>query len=170
MELKEFLRMELEGMDRGLKRVTDGLTQQDIEWQPACGCNSIGLILFHTIKSEDGFIQARLRGKEDLWETGKWYTKLGLDVKEAGAHYTVDQVNAFPVPKLAKMLAYGAAVRKQTLAYLNKMKAADFDKKITMPHFGEMPVAMIFSIVISHASQHIGEMSYLRGMKHGMDK
>lgn len=169
MELKEFLRMEIEGLDRGLKRVTDGLTQKEIEWQPACGCNSIGLILFHVFKSEDSFVSGRSKDKKELWETGKWYTKLGMDAKEAGAHYTVDQVNAFPVPKLQKLMAYGAAVRKQTLAYLDKMKAADFDKKIKMP-WGEMPLALIFSFIVSHTTGHIGEISYLRGLQRGMDK
>ncbi|MFA5308442.1 MAG: DinB family protein [Dehalococcoidales bacterium] len=169
MDLKEFLRMQIEGMGMGLKRATDGLTQKEIEWQPACGCNSIGLILFHIAKSEDSFIQKTLKGGAELYESGQWYTKLGLDLKEAGAHYTVDQVNAFKVPKLAKILAYQAAVRKATLAYVSKMKAADLDKVMKMP-WGEMPAAMILSLVISHASQHLGEVSYLRGLQRGMDK
>jgi len=169
MELKVFVRLELEGLDRGLKRVIDGLKQKELEWQPACGCNSIGLILFHVIKAEDSFVHGQSKDKKGLWETGKWYTKLGLDVKEAGAHYTVDQVNDFPVPKLEKLLAYSAAVRAQTLAYLDKMKAADFDKKIKMP-WGEMPLAMIFSFIVSHSTGHIGEISYLRGLQRGMDK
>lgn len=169
MELKEFLRMEIEGLDRGLKRATDGLKQKEIEWQPTCGCNSIGLILFHIAKAEDSFVSGQSKTKKGLWETGKWYTKLGLDVKEAGAHYTVDQVNAFPVPKLEKLLAFTAAVRAQSLAYLDKMKAADFDKKIKMP-WGEMPLAMIFSVIVTHATGHMGEVSYIRGLQRGMDK
>ena len=169
MDLKEFLRLEIEGLDRGLKRATDGLKQKELEWQPACGCNSIGLILFHLAKAEDSFIQGRLKNGKELWETGKWYTKLGMDAKEAGAHYTVDQVNAFPVPKMAKVMLYMAAVRRQTLAYLAKMKPADFDKIVKL-QWGDMPVAMIFSIIVGHAQGHIGEISYLRGLQRGMDK
>jgi len=168
MELKEFLRMEIEGLDRGLDRVVKGLTQKEIEWQPACGCNSIGLILFHIARAEDSFVH--MDKSKQLWETGKWYTKLGMDIKDSGGHFaSADEVNAFKVPKLAKLLAYMAAVRKQTLAHLAKMKAADFDKKIKMP-WGEMPLAMIFSFIVSHATGHIGEISYLRGMQRGMDK
>jgi uncharacterized damage-inducible protein DinB len=169
MELKAFIKFQIQGLDMGLKRATDGLTQKEIEWQPTCGCNSIGLILFHIAKSEDSFIQKTLKGGAELYDSGKWYTKLGLDSKEAGAHYTVDQVNAFKVPRLAKILAYQAAVRRQTLAYVNKMKAADFDKVIKMP-WGEMPAAMLLSVIASHASQHMGEVSYLRGLQRGMDK
>jgi uncharacterized damage-inducible protein DinB len=169
MELKKYIRMQVEGLDHGLKRAIDSLTQEEIEWRPACGCNSIGLILFHIAKSEDSFVQETLKGKKELWDTGKWYKKLKLDAKEGGAHYTVEQVNAFPVPEMKAIQEYADAVRVETLAYLDTMKAADFDKVKKMP-WGEMPVAMIFSIIVSHASQHIGEVSYLRGLQRGMDK
>jgi len=170
MELKEYIRMEFDGLERSSKRVLDGLTQDEVLWRPACGCNSIGLILFHTARSEDSFIQGRLKGKPELWETGKWYKKLNLAENEAGAHYTAEQVNAFPVPKFEDLLAYYAAARVQTMNYLKTMTAASFDKKIKMPHFGEISLAGIFSIIVSHSAQHIGEISYLRGLQRGMDK
>jgi hypothetical protein len=169
MELKEFIRLQLKDLDRGIQRVTDGLTQKDIEWQPACGCNSIGLILFHVFRAEDSMIHEQYKAKKLVWETGRWYTKLGVDINEAGAHYTVEQVNNFPVPKLEKIMEFGAAVRPETLAFLDSLKPADLDKIIKVP-WAEMPLAMFFGVVIGHATQHIGEMSYLRGMKRGMDK
>jgi len=170
MELKEYIRMELDGLERSIKRVLDGLTQDEVKWRPACGCNSIGLILFHTARSEDSFVQGRLKKKPEVWKTGKWYKKLKLAENEAGAHYTVEQVNAFPVPKLADLLDYYAAVRAQTLDYLKTMTAASFNKKIKMPYFGEISMAGIFSLVVNHSAQHIGEISYLRGLQRGMDK
>ncbi len=170
MELKKYVLTELDGLERGIKRVLDSLTQDEVKWQPASGCNSIGLILFHTVRSEDSFIQGRLKGKPEVWETGKWYKKLNLAQNEAGAHYTIEQVNAFPVPKLAALLDYYTAVRAQTLDYLKTMTAASFDKKIKMPYFGEITLAGIFSLIVNHSSQHIGEISYLRGLQRGMDK
>jgi len=168
MDVKELLKMQIEGLDMGLKRTTDGLTQKEIEWQPACGCNSIGLILFHIARAEDSFMHSDK--SKQLYETGNWYTKLGMNLEDSGAHFkNADEVNAFKVPKLEKILAYTAAVRKQTLAALAKMKPADFDKKIKMP-WGEMPLVFMFSITVSHAAQHMGEVSYLRGLQRGMDK
>jgi hypothetical protein len=169
MELKEYLRLELDGLERGLKRVTDTLTQDEIMWRPACGCNSIGLILFHTVRSEDFFISGALQNKPQVWETGKWYKKLNMAENEAGSHYTAEQVNAFSVPQLADIMAYYAAVREQTLTYLKSLTAAAFDKKVSLP-FGEFSVAGVFSIVIGHTAQHTGEISYLRGLQRGIDK
>jgi uncharacterized damage-inducible protein DinB len=169
MEVKEYIRLELEGLDRNLKRVTDSLKQEEIGWRPASGCNSIGLILFHVAKSEDSFVQKMLQDKQEIWETDEWYKKLELDAKEAGAHYTVEQVNAFCAPKLDAVMEYTAAVRAQTLACLDAMKPADLERKIKVP-WGEMPAVMVFSIIVGHASQHLGEISYLRGLQRGMDK
>jgi uncharacterized damage-inducible protein DinB len=169
MEVKNYIKMQIEGLDHGLKRVVDGLKQEEIAWRPASGCNSIGLILFHLFKSEDSFIQVHLKGKKELWETGKWYQQLNLDPSEAGAHYTVEQVDNFPVPALETILRYGAAVRSATLAYVDSLRTLDLDKVIKMP-FGDMSIAMLLSLTVVHASQHIGEISYLRGLQRGLDK
>ncbi len=169
MEIKDYIRIELDSLDRGLKRVTDTLTQDEIMWRPACGCNSIGLILFHLARSEDHFIAGALQNKPQVWETGKWYNKLNVAENEAGGHYTIEQVNAFPVPKMEDMLAYLAAVREKTLEYLDALPLDDFERKVQL-RFGEFNVAGIFSIIVGHAAQHTGEMSYLRGLQRGMDK
>lgn len=170
MEIKEYVQMELDGLKRGMSRVLKDLNQGEMMWRPACGCNSIGLILFHTARSEDSFVQTRLRAKPQIWESQKWFAKLNMAESETGGHYTVDQVNAFPVPEARDLLAYYDAVRAGTLEYLQTLGPEDFSKKITMPRFGELSVAMIFNIVVTHTAQHIGEMSYLRGLQRGMDK
>ncbi len=168
MELKEYIKMEIEGLARQEERVIKGLTQKEIEWQPACGCNSIGLMLFHTFKAEDSFMNEDKT--QMLWEKGKWYTKMGLDPKEDGAHFKdAEAVNAFKVPKLEKIMAYGAAVRKQTLAKLAKAKPADFDGTVKMP-WGDFPKAAIWSMIVGHATGHLAEASYIRGIQRGLDK
>jgi uncharacterized damage-inducible protein DinB len=169
MDVKDYIRMEIEGLEHGLKRVLDGLKQEEIVWRPASGCNSIGLILFHLFKSEDSFIQVHLKGKKELWETGRWYQQLNLDPGEAGAHYTIEQVDNFPVPALESILRYGAAVRTATLDYVKALQPAELEKVLKMP-WGDMPVAMLLALTAGHASQHIGEISYLRGLQRGLDK
>jgi hypothetical protein len=169
MELKDYIRMELDGLERGLKRATDTLTQNELMWRPGCGSNSIGLILFHVVRSEDHFVSGTLQNKPQVWETGKWYNRLNVAENEAGSHYTNEQVNAFPVPELGNIMAYYTEVRAETRAHLNALKQADFDKKVKLP-FGEFNVAGVFSIIVGHTAQHVGEISYLRGLQRGMDK
>ena len=170
MELQRYIGRELSGLKIAMDRVLDSLTQQEISWRPASGCNSTGLILFHVARSEDSFIQTRLKEKPQLWESDKWYEKFDLPVTEEGAHYTVDEVNTFQVPQLKDILAYGEAVRAKTKECLRGLNPEEFDRTITFPNFGELPVADIFALIVAHTSQHIGEISYLRGLQRGMDK
>jgi uncharacterized damage-inducible protein DinB len=170
MELPRYIGRELSGLKMAMERVLDSLTQQEVSWRPGSGCNSIGLILFHAVRSEDSFIQAMLQGKPEIWKSEKWYEKLNLPAEEEGAHYTVEQVNAFQVPELSDIMAYYDAVRTRTKEKLRAMTLEELDKEVTIPNFGEMPAATVFSFIVAHTSQHIGEISYLRGLQRGMDK
>ena len=67
-------------------------------------------------------------------------------------------------------MAYYDAVRARTKEYLRGMELEELDKKVTFPNFGELPTATVFSVIVTHTSQHIGEISYLRGLQRGMDK
>lgn len=167
MELKFYIKMQLDGFKRNLDRTLKDLTPADLAWRPASGCNSIGLILFHTARSEDSFVQTRLAQKPQIFE--KWYQKMNKAVDDSGAHYTADQVNAFVVPDLKDILDYWAEVRAATLAYLDSLSEADFETKVKL-QMGEFTKAGVFSLTVNHAAGHIGEMSYLRGILKGMDK
>jgi len=170
MEIQRYIGIELSSSKTAMGHALEGLTQEEVIWRPASGCNSIGLILFHMARTEDSIMQGVLQKKTSIWESEKWFEKLGLSKEEEGSHYTVDQVNAFKVPELAKILEYYDAVRAKTKEKLRGMAVEAFAEKITFPNFGDMPTAALFSFVISHASQHTGEISYLRGMQRGMDK
>ena len=170
MELQHYIGIELSGLKMAMGRALDSLTQQEVTWRPTSGCNSIGLILFHVARSEDSFIQGMLQEKPEIWKSEKWYEKLNLSAEEEGAHYTVEQVNAFQVPELSDIIAYYDAVRTRTKEYLRGMSLEELDKKVLFPNFGELPAATVFSVIVTHTSQHIGEISYLRGLQRGMDK
>ena len=93
----------------------------------------MGLILFHIARSEDSFVQAALQGKPQIWEAEKWYNKLNMAENETGSHYTIDQVNEFPVPDMNDLLAYYDDIRTKTLDYLDSLTPDAFDKKVKLP-------------------------------------
>jgi hypothetical protein len=188
METKELIQIGLANVKRALDRTLDGLTPDEVKWHPKPDCNSIGLILFDIARSEDTSVQTRLRGKPQLWESEKWYQKLGKDVSDPGGHYTGEQVAAFVVPELKGLLEYAEAVRKQTLEYLKDLTPADYDKKVNLPPMGPPPsaapagtaprpspyrdltVASFLMMNVTHFAQHAGEISYLRGLQRGINK
>ena len=170
MELKEYIAAELIGLERSKTRVLESLTQQEIAWRPAPACNSIGLILFHIARTDDSFLLPTLSGQKEIWNIDKWCDKLGLPVTESGSQYSAEQVNSFCPPPLEDIAAYSQAVGAKILTRIQEMKPDEFDKKITLPFFGETNIASVIALMISHTAQHLGEISYLRGLQRGLDK
>ncbi|MFC1953175.1 DinB family protein [Chloroflexota bacterium] len=169
MELKKYIKSTLDDSKKRTTKVLDTLSQQEMMWRPACGCNSMGLILFHIIKSEDMFVQSVIREVPQIWESEKWYNKLNMAKDEAGNGYTIEQVNAFIVPDMNDLMVYYHDVRTTTLDFLDSLTPETFDRKVKLSS-GEYNVAEVFSMIVSRTAQHTGEISYLRGMLRGMDK
>ena len=186
MEMKELIQDGLGNVKRVFDRALDGLTPAELKWQPRTDANSIGLILFHSIRSED-YLMYRLRGKPQLWESEKWYQKFNKTIDDDGVLHTAEEVAAFAVPDLKEFLAYAEAVRKKTLRYLNALKPEDFDKKVNMPprpapiavpvgsasvprHPFNPIVGSMLMRIVTHLSEHAGEISYIRGLQRGMNQ
>jgi len=88
---------------------------------------------------------------------------------------------------LKDLMAYAEAVRKQTLKYLKGLIPEDFDKKVDMPPpparmvtpsgspapsrpTFNLTVGLMLLMLVTHLSQHVGEISYIRGLQRGIDK
>ena len=185
MEMNELIQNGLENSKSVIDRTLDGLTPAELKWQPRPDANSIGLILFHCIRSEDRLIHI-LQGKPQLWESEKLYQKFNKTIEDGGAHYTAEQVAAFVVPDVKDLLAYSEMVRKNTLEYLKGLKPKDFDKKVNLPPPptpivipAGRPIPMrpfnpiVGSMLVHEVTElagHAGEISYIRGLQRGMDK
>ena len=166
---KAFIQTVLEDLQLSLDTVLDGLTQAEAVWQPSDSLNSIGLILFHTARSEDFFIQELVRGQSQVWEKDNWFERCKLPREERGRHYTAEQVKAFVPPDITLIKAYNASVRAHTLDYLAGLTSEEYNRVVTTSR-GERPVAGFLSNIITHAAQHTGEICYLRGLQRGLNK
>ena len=167
--IKEFIQTVLEDLQRSLDTILDGLTHDEVVWQPTDTLNSIGLIFFHTARTEDFFIQELVRRKSQVWEKDKWFEKYGFPIEERGRHYTVEQVKAFISPNLTQLKAYNTSVRAHTLDYLTELTIDEYQRVVTTPR-GERPVSGFLSTIITHSAQHTGEISYLRGLQRGLNQ
>jgi uncharacterized damage-inducible protein DinB len=170
MEAKDVLIMQFNGVKSGLDRVLDSLTQAEIAWQPASGCNSIGLILFHMARTDDGFLLGAMLGGTPLWESRKWFAKLNLPATESGHQYTVEQVNAFSAPPKQDLVAYGDAARAAVVECIRGLTAEDLARVVKTPVMGDVQLQTFLAAMAGHAYTHVGEISYLRGMQRGLDK
>ena len=183
MQISDFIKFELERVKQASDKAIGDLTPAELRWQPSPEGNPIGLLYFHVARSEDRFVQEFIQKKLRIWDSDKWYEKVGLPASDAGGMgFTIEQVAAFVPPDLKKMQDFAAAVRDKTNAYLNDMTDTKFDMKITMsmgppPPPGapprppmELSVGSVWTIILAHQRQHSGEISYLRGLQRGTNK
>lgn len=171
MDAAHFILNILSNLQEALTRALNGLTPEELSYQPGKESNSIGFILWHQTRAEDMMTNTILLGKSEEWETGKWAVRMGFeeDFNDSGWGYTVDQLSSFVVPKLEEMIAYGKLVRSATEKYIEGLAPVDFDEvKTTM--FGEMPVSTILTMLINELALHTGHITYLRGLQRGLDK
>lgn len=171
MDAAQFTLGILSNLQETLTRALNGLTPEELSYQPDKESNSIGFILWHQIRAEDMMINATLLGKPEEWETGKWAVRMGFeeDFKDSGWGYTAEQISFFTIPKLEEMIAYGTAVRSEAEKYISGLSPEDFDEvKNTM--FGEMPVSNILTMLIGELALHTGHITYIRGLQRGLDK
>jgi hypothetical protein len=169
MDTKDYICTELDHLKRVTGRVLDGLSHDEAMWRPGSGCNSIALMLYHSARFEDMIIQTKIQNSTALWESEKWYERLKLPKDETGAGYTLEQVDAFSVPDFKDLRDYADAVRQRTVSCIKNIALENLDKVVQLP-FGEFTMGSLFALLIGHQAQHIGEMSYVRGLRKGMNK
>ncbi|MFC1949308.1 DinB family protein [Chloroflexota bacterium] len=172
METKDFILDMLNHMQRTLDGALDGLTHDELKWQPNPEANSIGFTLWHQIRCEDGFLVSMIQQKPQVWISGKWYQKMGMsdDPQDSGWGYTAEQVTAFPVPELKVLVDYGEAVRAKTVEFLKAATPEKMEEKVETGIFGEMTVTQIFSFLLCELILHTGHIAYIRGLKRGINK
>lgn len=170
MEVKDFICTAFEHINHVTGRVLNGLSHSETLWRPGPGCNSIALILFHSARFEDMVVQTRILERAQIWETEKWYQKLNLPASENAAGYAAEQVAAFSVPDFKDLKAYSDTVRAQTIACIKSIPVEKLDKVINMPFLGEIKISSLLALIMVHQSEHIGEISYVRGLQRGMNK
>jgi hypothetical protein len=170
MEVNEMLAGAYGGILRTLQYTLEGLTQEDMNWQPKPDCNSIGWLAWHPIRFQDIQI-SDFTGQEQLWIKDKWYEKWGRkpDPRETGGAMKPEDLAKFKSPDAKTVLAYVTAVSERTQQYFKTLKKEDLDKVMEKVPFKPPPtVGMMLSIILSDGLQHAGQASYVRGMLQGL--
>ncbi len=169
MEAKELILRSLEQSQGFLTRALDGLTQGEAAWTPGPECNSIAFILWHTVRVEDRFMNSIIQQGNELYEAEGWQEKLGTPVKETGGRYTMEQLQAWPVPKLEVIQGYANSVRKKTLAFLKSATPEKFSE-VAQPDRSPDSIGVMLGRMSTEIALHVGQIGYLRGMQRGLGK
>tara|TARA_B100000029_G_scaffold512603_1_gene609726 strand:- start:10997 stop:11551 length:555 start_codon:yes stop_codon:yes gene_type:complete len=179
MELNIFIKESIEDHRKRVFSALRDLTLDEMYWQPKSDTNPIGFLFWHTSRVEDRLITNFVQGKQEIWISDGWYEKTNLSVEGTGLGYSLDELNQFPKLGQSALTDYFSVVRKSTIEYLDTMSERDFDlvlDRIPFPeykpaieYFKGFTVARAFRQLIGELDQHLGQISYIRGIQKGMN-
>ena len=181
MRLNEFIEQCLEDYRRRVYAATAPLSEEEMHWRPDAESNSIAFLIWHTARVEDRLINVFARGADEVWTRDGWSAKTGIPEGDHGVSYTLEQVAALAPITKEQLKGYFDSVREETLPFLRGLEDADFD---TVPEdrtpFPEFPASVryftgrsvggIFRQLIGEEDQHLGQVSFIRGIKRGFGK
>ena len=152
-----------------LERTLEGLTQEELDWQPKPDCNSIGWTTWHLIRALDALIST-ITGEEQLWIKDGWCGKFNrqADPADIGSRHTPEQVAAFKSPDTDILLDYYRAAHEKANRCLVTLNGPDLDRKIDDSWSQYFPtVGSRLAITINDLLQHAGQVAYIRGLLQG---
>ncbi len=170
MEWQEILSVEFERISRSLGIALEGLTAEDLNWQPKPDSNSIGWLTWHLTRWQDAQVSSFMK-KEQLWIKGGWHKKFGrpADASDHGTGHKSEDLAKFKSPDAATQLGYHQAVLAQTKDFFRTLSPNDLDKIAEGTPFQPPPtVGMSIISVLSDGMQHAGQAAYVRGLRQGM--
>ena len=152
-----------------LGRVLDGLSKEDLAWQPKPDANSIGWLAWHLTRVQDDHI-SDLMGGEQLWIKESWHAKFNrpADKKDIGFGHTPEDVASFKPPEAKILLDYHRAVMERSQKFFPTLSKTDLDRELNEPWFQPLPTVGVRIIsVLGDNLEHAGQAAYVRGLLQG---
>ena len=141
-----------------------GASLDELTFAPDPGANTIGWLVWHLTRVQDGHI-ADVIGANQVWISGGWVDRFGLPFDRRASGYGQDPAEVAAVRADADLLeAYFDAVHTRTLAYLDTLVEADFARIVDTSWDPPVTLAVRLVSVIADDLQHAGQAAYVRGL------
>ena len=151
-----------------LKTVLSTLNNSELFWRPSLQSNNIIFLVWHMGLVEDNLTNKILCKKDRIWITDKYYEKFPSLKNQTGFGFTLEELDNFPQMNIVWLMNYYDVVRKRTEQIIEKISQEDLSSNYT---FGQREVSgfWILGRLITEESQHLGQISYIRGLIRGLN-
>lgn len=142
-----------------------GLNAEQLRTPPAEGANTVGWLVWHLTRVQDGHI-AELLGEEQVYVTGDWARRFGLkpDPDDTGYGYTAAQVEAVRPESARALVDYYQAVHERTASYVAGLTADDLDRVVDRAWDPPVTLGVRLVSILDDDTQHAGQAAYVRGL------
>lgn len=155
-----------------IAQVLDGLSDEELNLQPAPDAGSIGFLTWSLTRCQDRDV-SELMGKQQLWISESWFAVFGMnpDPKETGYNYGVEQMAHFRTPDSVTIMKYHHDVLERMREYLGiNLSELVLEDESYSPTFGRsIPVYRRLSGLINDGFQYAGQAAYVRALLQGFD-
>ena len=152
-----------------LNKSLDTLNQEELIFRPEIHSNSIVFLVWHMAMVEDWLTNEILLNNEKIWIIDKYYEKFP-DLKEKrGYGFSQEELDKFPNMDIEWLINYYDVVRNNTNKLLENITEKDLYLKYEFKS-EEVTGYFILGRLITELSQHLGQVSYIRGMLRGLNQ
>ena len=143
----------------------DGLAADDLVRQPSPGANTIGWLIWHLARVQDHHI-SELTGDDQLWETGDWAARFGLepDPSNTGYGHDADEVRSVRPESGAALVDYLAATHERATTYVAGLTPDALDEIVDRRWDPPVTLGVRLVSVADDCLQHVGQAAYVRGL------
>jgi hypothetical protein len=148
-----------------VRHAVDGLDVARLTEAPAPGANTIAWLVWHLARVQDHHL-AQVLGTEQLWVTGDWARRFGLepDPNNTGYGHLPADVATVQPERPEVLLEYLGAVDGRTRAWLASATAEDLDRVIDRRWDPPVTVGVRLVSVADDSLQHAGQAAYVKGL------
>ncbi len=142
-----------------------GSTREQLAESPRPGANTIAWLVWHIGRVQDHHI-AQLLDEPQLWESGDWADRMGLerDPHNTGYGHTAKQVASIRPSDGALLLDYLEAVSARTHTMLGALEPAELDRIVDRRWDPPVTLGVRLVSVADDGLQHAGQAAYVRGL------
>ncbi len=156
----------LEGSYRLMRQACDGLSEEQVYWQPAPESNSIGWLVWHMMRRRD-YYSAVCYGEAHVWTAGGWAERVGRAPGDTGYGDDPEQVRAF-CPPFEAVLGYAEACQQAALDRVGRLTAEILDREYLLDAGrGMQPGWRTLRPMVNDGVNHAGQIGYIRGILSG---
>jgi hypothetical protein len=160
------LLLELYGRIPPLAReAVDGLDADELTFVHAPNTNPIGWLVWHLTRVQDHHV-SELLGTEQIWITGDWAGRFGLDPDPSNTGYghSARDVEAVRPDRPETLLEYLDAVDARTSVMLKGLGSGDLDRVVDTRWDPPVTMGVRLVSIADDCLQHAGQAAYVRGL------
>ncbi|MGC5167823.1 mycothiol transferase [Luteimicrobium sp. DT211] len=149
----------------GVARLLDGLDDDALVWRPDPRANTVAWLVWHIGRGIDAQV-AEVAATDEVWTSGGWADRFALPFDDGATGYGQSADDVGRVRASAELLrGYVDATQAAALAYLATLTDDALDRVVDERWDPPVTLGVRLVSVVGDATQHLGQASYVKGLR-----